>query len=204
MIILQANGKIEDWHTTNFERAVNFYLSAITDFDLIDPYAAKNVSPGRDNPRELELFALHGGIGMAHLFADKFDRPKLKERLENLIIDERMCSYENLGRQPIEALASCPSPKVRVKVDYPLMVTLGRNSCLYNSFLTPSALEAEPEELETKAVMNWYKSINGDQKRCVNKKHSIDLIGMFSTIEKLPTKSMEKKRLEGYQSCKNS
>ena len=204
MLILQANDKIEDWHISNFERAVYFYISAISDFDLIDQYAAENVSPGRENPKELELFALHGGVGMAQLFAHKFNRPKLNERLRNLIIDERMCSYENSGRRPIEALASCPLPKVLIKMDYSLMVTLGHNSCLYNSFLVPSTLRAKPKELEKRGVMNWYKSINGKQKRCVSEQHSIDLIGMFSSIEKLPTKSMEKKRLEGYQSCKNS
>ena len=82
-------------------------------------------------------------------YADKFNR-KLKERLRNLIIDERMCSYENYGRRPIEALASCPLPKVRIKMDCSLMVTLGHNSCLYNSFLVPSTLRAKPKELEKK------------------------------------------------------
>ena len=138
MMILQANEKIKEKHIYDFEKAVDYYLLALADFKLIDSYAAENHNPGRDNPRELEFFALHGGIGMVRLFADKFDRSDLKKRLRNLTIDDRMCSYTNTKRKAKEWLASCPSPKIRLEKNYSFMTPLGLNGCLYNSFIPPS------------------------------------------------------------------
>lgn len=79
MMILQANEKIKEKYIYDFEKAVDYYLLALADFKLIDSYAAENHNPGRDNPKELEFFALHGGIGMVRLFADKFNRSDLKK-----------------------------------------------------------------------------------------------------------------------------
>ncbi len=138
MMILQANEKIKEKHIYDFEKAVDYYLLALADFKLIDSYAAENHNPGRDNPRELEFFALHGGIGMVRLFADKFDRSDLKKRLRNLTIDDRMCSYTNTKRKAKEWLTSCSSPKIRLEKNYSFMTPLGLNGCLYNSFIPPS------------------------------------------------------------------
>ncbi len=138
MMILQANEKIKEKHIYDFEKAVDYYLLALADFKLIDSYAAENHNPGRDNPRELEFFALHGGIGMVRLFSDKFDRSDLKKRLRNLTIDDRMCSYTNTKRKAKEWLASCPSPKIRLEKNYSFMTPLGLNGCLYSSFIPPS------------------------------------------------------------------
>ena len=115
MMILQANKKIKENYIYDFEKAVDYYLLALADFKLIDSYAAENHNPCRDNPMELEFFALHGGIGMVRLFADKFNRSDLKKRLTNLTIDDRMCSYKNTKRKAKEWLASCPSPKIRLE-----------------------------------------------------------------------------------------
>ena len=138
MMILQANEKIKENYIYDFEKAVDYYLLALADFKLIDSYAAENHNPGRDNPRELEFFALHGGIGMVRLFADKFNRSNLKKRLTNLTIDDRMCSYKNTKRKAKEWLASCPSPKIRLEKNYSFMTPLGLNACLYNSFIPPN------------------------------------------------------------------
>ncbi len=138
MIILQANEKIKEKHIYDFQKAVDYYLLALADFELIDPYAAENSNPGRDNPMELTFFALHGGIGMVRLFADKFDRSDLKKRLKNLTIDDRMCSYTNTNRKAKEWLASCPSPKIRLRKNYSFMTPLGLDDCLYNSFIPPN------------------------------------------------------------------
>jgi hypothetical protein len=138
MMILQANEKLKEKHIDDFAKAVDYYLLALADFKLIDQYAAENHNSGRDNPRELEFFALHGGIGMVRLFADKFDRSDLKKRLRNLTIDDRMCSYTNTKRKAKEWFVSCPSPKIRLEKNYSFMTPLGLNSCLYNSFISPS------------------------------------------------------------------
>ena len=57
------------------------------------------------------------------------------------------------------------------------------------------------QRITDQKVMNWYGTINGEQRRCVMKYHSIDLLGFFGSIEKLPNKMMTEKRLKGFQAC---
>lgn len=205
LIILEANQANDAKYIKSFEKAVGFYLKALNDFKAIDGYAAEDFMPGRDNPKELALFALSGGIGMVRLFADKFGVDSLNNQLKELTLDERVCSYRDeaksfydQSRRPPDSLTTCPSLKLNLKPTYFFMTGLGHNACLYHSF----SFGNEDSNPNVEA-MNWYKAINGSQRRCVMQHHSIDLLSFFSSIEKLPNKMMTEKRQKGYEACRS-
>jgi hypothetical protein len=205
LIILEANQANEIRYIQHFEKAIDYYLKALSNFALIDGYAAANWNAGRDNPKELALFALNGGIGMVRLYAEKFGVDSLNNRLSELTLDPRTCSlskeaksFWDQGRRPPNTLVTCPSLKLILKSNYGLSSVLGKDSCLYRSFSFGN--EDSNPNLE---AMNWYKAINGSQRRCVMQHHSIDLLGFFASIEKLPNKMMTEKRQKGYEACRS-
>lgn len=102
--------------------------------EKVDDYAAENVMAGRPNPKEQNLSALSGGIGMVRLYIDKFDKPELFNRLAAMLLDQRICAYEDRNRRPPSRLASCPTLKLKNETSYYFMTTLGNDSCLYKSF----------------------------------------------------------------------
>ena len=102
--------------------------------EKVDDYAAENVMAGRPNPKEQNLSSLSGGIGMVRLYIDKFDKQELFNRLAAMLLDQRICAYEDRNRRPPSRLASCPTLKLKNETSYYFMTTLGNGSCLYKSF----------------------------------------------------------------------
>lgn len=134
LMILRANSAEDSKKIEAFETALVFYLDALQDLEKVDDYAAENVMAGRPNPKEQNLSSLSGGIGMVRLYIDKFDKPELFNRLAAMLLDQRICAYEDRNRRPPSRLASCPTLKLKNETSYYFMTTLGNDSCLYKSF----------------------------------------------------------------------